>query len=65
MNRTFSSLTPTARVSMLKEEMLSEPRFMSVEQAKIITDVYRQNPKDQKQLLQKRWQLRITSTLQT
>ena len=51
MNPMFSSLSPTARVSMLKEKMLAEPRYMSVEQARIVTDVYRQNPDDPRQLL--------------
>ena len=51
MNDMFSSLSSAPRVSMLKEKMLAEPRYMSVEQAKIITDVYRQNPNDSKPLL--------------
>ncbi len=40
-----------ARIAMLKEKMLCESRFMSVEQARIITEVYRKNPDDPKQLL--------------
>jgi pyruvate formate-lyase/glycerol dehydratase family glycyl radical enzyme len=32
--------TPTERIRTLKERMLGEPRFLSIEQALIITDVY-------------------------
>ena len=34
---------PTQRIVDLKERMLDEPRFMSIEQALIITDVYKAN----------------------
>jgi formate C-acetyltransferase len=47
----LSSLKPSVRVLALKEKMLAEPRYMSVEQAKIITEVYRENPGDPSQLL--------------
>ncbi len=45
------SLQPAGRIEALKEKMLSEPRFISIEQARIITEVYRANPNDPKQLL--------------
>lgn len=32
------------RITVLKDKMLAEPRFVSIEQARIITEVYRQNP---------------------
>ena len=50
MNSIFR-LSPSKRVLVLKDEMLSEPRYVSVEQAKIITDVYRRNPSDPPQLI--------------
>ena len=39
----ISLLKPAGRLIMLKEKMFAEPRYMSVEQAKIITDIYKQN----------------------
>ncbi|MEN6315725.1 MAG: formate C-acetyltransferase/glycerol dehydratase family glycyl radical enzyme [Clostridiaceae bacterium] len=33
----------TLRIKKLKEKMLDEPRYLSIEQARIITDVYKQN----------------------
>ncbi|MCL2162842.1 MAG: formate C-acetyltransferase/glycerol dehydratase family glycyl radical enzyme [Oscillospiraceae bacterium] len=44
-------LETTKRISELKEKMLAETRYMSVEQAVIITDVYKQNPDDPYQIL--------------
>jgi len=40
-----------ARVKTLKEKMQEKPRHMSIEQAMIITDIYRKNPDDTKQML--------------
>ena len=40
LNRTPQSL----RIETLKQKMLDEPRFMSIEQARIITAVYQANP---------------------
>lgn len=37
------NLIMTNRIGRLKEKMLSEPRFASIEQAKIITDTYKAN----------------------
>ena len=34
------NLIMTDRIVRLKEKMLSEPRFASIEEAKIITDTY-------------------------
>lgn len=39
----MQNLIMTERVSRLKENMLSKPRYASIEQAKIITDAYKQN----------------------
>ena len=36
-------LKMTARIGRLKERMLSEPRYASIEQAKIITKTYQAN----------------------
>lgn len=44
MKTTIDQLPLRIRVQKLKEEMFAEERFMSIEQAKIITDVYRSNP---------------------
>ena len=38
----IAALPVSARVERLKEEMLAEPRFVSIEQARIITRVYQQ-----------------------
>lgn len=37
----MENLTMTGRIRILKEKMLAEPRYASIEQAKIITDTYR------------------------
>lgn len=39
----MNDLSMTGRISRLKEKMLSEPRYASIEQAKIITDTYKLN----------------------
>jgi formate C-acetyltransferase len=39
----IAALAPTARILGLKERMLSEPRYLSLEQALIITEVYQRN----------------------
>jgi formate C-acetyltransferase len=43
MKPTIDQLPLRYRVQKLKDEMFAEERFMSVEQAKIVTDVYRKN----------------------
>lgn len=46
MENTFSAiqeLTMTERIRQLKQNMLDEPRYMSVEQARIITETYKKN----------------------
>ncbi|MCP4314004.1 MAG: formate C-acetyltransferase/glycerol dehydratase family glycyl radical enzyme [Bacteroidetes bacterium] len=40
----MQNLEQTERISSLKEKTFSSPRYMSVEQARIITKVYRENP---------------------
>lgn len=42
----IKELKLSKRIEELKEDMLSEPRYMSVEQAKIVTDVYKENESD-------------------
>ncbi len=37
-------LKSSQRIMALKQRMLDEPRYLSVEQAKIVTEYYRQNP---------------------
>lgn len=39
----MNNLIQTERVSILKEKMLSQPRYVSIEQARIITRIYQQN----------------------
>lgn len=39
----MSELFQTDRIKKIKDQMLSEPRYASIEQALIITDVYKQN----------------------
>jgi len=39
----MENLIMTDRISILKNKMLSEPRYASIEQAKIITDTYKAN----------------------
>lgn len=51
MAHSIDTLPSTARINRLKETMLAEPRFVSIEQARIITRVYREHPDDPKQLL--------------
>ena len=46
----YSILNYTARIKNLKENMINEPRFMSLEQARIITKCYKENDKDSKAL---------------
>lgn len=45
------------RIVQLKEKMLSEPRFASIEQAKIITDSYREH-ENEPRILQRAYSLR-------
>lgn len=45
------------RIAQLKEKMLSEPRFASIEQAKIITDSYREH-ENEPRILQRAYSLR-------
>jgi len=47
----FANMTLSSRVRGLKEKMREEPRYMSIEQARIITEIYRQNPDDPPVLL--------------
>lgn len=46
----YSVLNYTNRIKNLKENMINEPRFMSLEQARIITKCYKENDKDSKAL---------------
>ncbi len=39
----INNITIAGRISALKEKMLSEPRYMSLEQAKLITEAYAEN----------------------
>jgi len=39
----IAALEPTARIRGLKERMLAEPRYLSIEQALIITEVYQRH----------------------
>jgi len=39
----IAALEPTPRILALRERMLAEPRYLSLEQALIITEVYQQN----------------------
>jgi len=41
--KAINELDSTDRISRLKEKMLSEPRYMSIEQAKLITEAYAEN----------------------
>ena len=36
-------LEQTPRITLLKEKMLNEPRYVSIEQARIITRIYQEN----------------------
>ncbi len=46
----YDNLFCSAKIRKLKKNMLNEPRYMSLEQARIITDCYRANSKDPKAL---------------
>jgi len=39
-------LSSTPRIGMLKQRMIDEPRFLSVEQAAIVTEYYKANPNE-------------------
>ena len=39
----FDNLIQTKRIDILKEKMLDAPRYASIEQARIITRVYKEN----------------------
>ena len=39
----MDELIQTNRISVLKEKMLASPRYASIEQARIITRVYKEN----------------------
>ena len=39
----MDNLEQTPRITLLKEKMLNEPRYVSIEQARIITRVYQEN----------------------
>ena len=39
----MDDLLQTKRISILKEKMLHEPRYASIEQARIITSIYQEN----------------------
>ncbi len=41
---TMGGLASTGRISALKQRMLDEPRFLSIEQAVIVTEYYKANP---------------------
>ncbi len=47
----IGSLPYSERVRRLKEEMFTEERFASVEQARIVTEVYKRNPERPRNLL--------------
>lgn len=39
----MDNLEQTSRITLLKEKMLNEPRYVSIEQARIITRIYQEN----------------------
>lgn len=39
----MDNLEQTPRITLLKEKMLNEPRYVSIEQARIITRIYQEN----------------------
>lgn len=43
MIKQIDDLGMTQKIKTLKDKMLDEPRYLSIEQARIITDVYKQN----------------------
>ncbi|MCI8576515.1 MAG: formate C-acetyltransferase/glycerol dehydratase family glycyl radical enzyme [Lachnospiraceae bacterium] len=47
----------TNRIKVLKDRMLSEPRYASIEQAKIITESYKQH-ENEPRMLQRAWALK-------
>ena len=40
----INNLPQSDRIEILKKKMLDEPRFVSIEQARIITEVYQAHP---------------------
>jgi len=46
MNTIIQNLPPTEKINSLRERTLSASRYLSIEQAKIITNVYQQNEND-------------------
>lgn len=48
----MENLTMTERIRILKKKMLASPRFASIEQAKIITETYKQN-EDKPRIIQR------------
>jgi len=48
---TYDKLFCTDRIQKLKQNMLDEPRFMSLEQARIITACYKENSSDSRAIL--------------
>mgnify|MGYP000882035593 FL=1 len=57
----MDELFMTNRVMKLKEQMLSEPRYASIEQAKIITDTYKAN-EDKPRIIQRALSLKAALT---
>jgi formate C-acetyltransferase len=55
--RRITQLPQSPRIDTLKQKMLAEPRFMSIEQARIITTVYQANP-DQPVIMKRALSLR-------
>jgi len=47
----IDTLAQRKRVTVLKDEMFSEVRFVSIEQARIVTDIYKANPSLPRNLL--------------
>ena len=39
----MDNLEQAPRITLLKEKMLNEPRYVSIEQARIITRIYQEN----------------------
>lgn len=48
----MEELVQTKRIGMLKEKMITEPRYVSIEQALIITDTYKNN-EDKSQIIKR------------
>ncbi len=53
----MSDLVMKERISVLKDKMLSEKRYASIEQAKIITDTYKQH-EDEPRIMQRAYSLK-------